>query len=123
MERPERYTISVITAAGGGATAYFPAAQGRVLRIAYTKVDFADGVDFAITTDKTGQNVWTENNVNASKAICPRQPTHDPAGAASLYAAAGEPVECHIWVAGERIKVVVTAGGASKSGTFEAIIG
>jgi hypothetical protein len=119
--------VSVTTAVGGAATAYTERpVNGRVLKVIYTKhgtTPFADGVDFTITTETTAQNVWVESNVNASKAVAPRDPTHDTAGVASLYAAAGEPVEGYVWAADERIKIVIAAGGDAKLGTFTVIVG
>ena len=119
----ERHTVPVTTDSGGDATAYTPVVTGRILAIIYTKTDFAAGVDFAVTSDVTGQTVWTGTDVNASTTVAPRQPTHDTAGAASLYAAAGEPVEDHIYVATERIKIVVATGGDTKSGSFDVVVG
>ena len=114
-----RHTVSVTTAADGSATAYTPTTvNGRILSIQYVKTDFDNGVDFTITTETTGQGLWTDTNVNASETVCPRQPTHDAVGAASLYAAGGEPVEDFIYVADERVKIVIAQGGNVKTGTF-----
>lgn len=116
---PVRQTVSVTTASDGSATAYTDkAVTGRVLSIQYVKTDYANGVDFAITSETTGQGLWTESNVNASAIRCPRQPTHDAVGVASLFAAAGEPVEDYIFLANERVKIVLAQGGDTKSGTF-----
>ncbi len=123
MSYAERHTVPVVTAAGGGATVFSPVITGRIMSIAYVKTDFTDGVDFTITSDMSLQNVWTEANVNAAKTVAPRQATHSTAGVASLYAAAGEPVEDHIYLANERVKFVIVAGGATKSGAFVVIVG
>lgn len=114
-----RHTVSVTTASDGSATAYTSTTvNGAVRSIQYVKSTFADGVDFAITLETTGQGLWTESNVNASATRCPRQPTHDAVGAASLYAGGGEPVEDFIYAADERVKIVIAAGGDAKAGTF-----
>lgn len=114
-----RHAVAVTTAADGSATAYTSAAvNGAVRSIQYVKTDFDNGVDFAITLETTGQGLWTESNVNASAIRCPRQPTHDAIGAASLYAAGGEPVEDFIYAADERVKIVIAQGGNVKTGTF-----
>lgn len=52
----------------------------------------------------------------------PAKATHDTVGAASLYAAAGEPVEDHIWAGNDRVQIVVASGGDSKSGSFEVVV-
>ena len=117
-------TVSITTDASGDATAYTSEpVNGRILGIIYTKDDFAAGVDFTITTEDTLQNLWVESDVNASKTVAPRQPTHDTAGVASLFAGAGEPVEDHIWAVDERVKIVVAQGGDTKGGTFVIIVG
>lgn len=119
----EKHTVSLTTDASGDATGYTPAVNGRIMSIIYTKTDYATGVDFSVTSETTGQTIWAEDDVDASKTVAPRQATHDTAGAASLYAAAGEPVEDHICVADERIKFVISNGGDTKTGSFVVIAG
>lgn len=117
----ERHAITPVTDASGAATSYSTEVTGRIISVQYVKAgsgNYADGVDFTITTETTARDVWVQSNVNASAVVAPRQPTHDTAGAASLYAAAGEPVEDHIYVARERIKFVIAQGGDTKTGTF-----
>lgn len=116
MAYAERHTVAITTAAGGTATAYTPVVTGRVLNIRYIKDDFADGVDFAITAETSGLNLWTENNVNASKTVSPVQAAHLATGAASTL------TEAPIFVAFERIKIVIAEGGATKSGTFLVVV-
>lgn len=118
----ELHSVAVTTDASGDATAYIPGLKGRIINVIYVKTDFANGVDFTITTEESLLDVWVEENVNASKTIAPRQPTHDKAGAASLYAGAGEPVEDHIVMAEERLKIAVAQGGDTKTGTFKIIV-
>lgn len=119
----QRYVVPVTVDASGGATAYTPVVTGRVLQIHYVKTDYAAGVDFNITAEATGQQLWVQADQNASAIKAPRQPTYDGVGAASLYAAVGEPVEDHIYLANDRVKIVVAAGGVSKTGTFHVVIG
>lgn len=116
-------TVTLTTASDGTVTGYLDAINGRLFEIIYTKDDYTDGVDFTITMEDTGRGVWTESNVNASTVRAPRQPTHDAIGVASLYAAAGVAVESYIVAADERVKIILAAGGDSKSGTFTVIYG
>lgn len=121
----ERKTVTVTTDADGNGTGYTPIMTGRIINVIYNKdgtTPFADGVDVTVTLESTGQTVWQESNVNASKTVAPRQATHATDGTASLYAGAGEPVEDHIVVAGDRVKIVVAQGGNTKTGTFIAIV-
>lgn len=123
MSYAQRETIAVTTDASGDATAYSTnCVTGKIVSIAYTKDDFANGVDFTITTEDTGQNLWVDTNINASETVAPRQATHATDGSASLYAAAGEPVEDYIYAVNERIKIVVAQGGNVTSGTFDVIV-
>jgi hypothetical protein len=119
----QTFEVDVVTAADGSATAYSPNVNGYIHQIRYVKTDFANGVDFAITIEGTGQNVWTQNDVNASATVAPRQPTHDLAGAAALYAAAGQPVNDRIAIAADRLQIVIASGGNVKSGKFYVTVG
>lgn len=123
MTYAERHTVTLTTDSSGDATGYTPVITGSISQVVYTKTDFADGVDFTITVDGTGEGVWTESNVNASATRAPRQATHDVTGGASLYASGGEPVEAPILVANDRIKIVVASGGDTKTGVFSVLIG
>lgn len=120
----QRHTVSVTTASDGTATAYTSnAVTGAVLMVKYTKVDFDNGVDFTITTETTGQGLWTDTNVNASETVYPRCATNGADGAALLYAAGGTAVTDRIYAVNERISFVIAQGGNAKSGTFTVITG
>ena len=122
MSFVQRHSVTLTTDASGDATGFTPVVTGLINAIIYTKTDYDAGVDFTITVEGTGQGVWTETDVNADKTVAPRQPIHDTVGVASLYAGAGEPVEDHIAVANDRIKIVVAQGGDTKTGTFDVIL-
>lgn len=124
-----RYDVDVTTDGAGAATAYSPAVRGGVQTIQYIKDTvaaganaFATGVDWVITDETTGEALWTGTDVNASIIIRPRANTHDTAGVARLYVAAGTNVPDTIGISG-RIKIVVAQGGAAKVGKFRFIIG
>lgn len=116
-----RFVVSAVTSAGGDFEGYTPELPrgGELISCRYIKTDFDDGVDFTITSEDTGESLWAESNVNASATRYPRAATHSVAGAASLYAAAGEGVFDRVMLgADDRIKVVVASGGNAKSGAF-----
>ena len=113
--------VSLTTDASGDATGYTDNLRGLLDRIQYVKTDFADGVDFTITLESTGETLWAESDVNSSAVRAPRQATHATDGTASLYAASGEPVESRIAIEG-RVKIVVANGGDTKSGTFRVTV-
>lgn len=118
----ERHSVEIETDASGDATAYTPVVTGMIQQVRYVPDGTAPldtGADVDITGDTSGIVIFDKDNIGTSAfAVAPRQPTHDTGGVASLYAAAGEPVEDRIAVALERLKVVVAQGGASKTGTF-----
>lgn len=117
-----RHAVSVTTDASGDATAYTDEINGFLSQIRYVKTSFDNGVVFTITSEATGETLWSETAVNASTSRAPRQDTHSTAGVVLSYAAAGEPVDSLIAVTG-RIKIVVASGGNAKTGTFHFMIG
>ena len=133
MSYARRESVTITTAADGSATAYLPSAaqvalgvpplSGKVITLIYTKDDFTNGVDFTITAEASGETLWTESDVNASKTVAPRQATHSTVGVATLYAAGGAAVLDHIVLANDRVKIVLAAGGSATSGTFTVLIG
>lgn len=119
----ERHVVALTTAVGGGATGYTGTVTGRILSIRYVKTDFADGVDFTITSEATGETILAKADVNASATFHPRGPTHDTAGVAALFAAGGSGVNDHIVLAKDRVKIVVAQGGDAKTGTVHVTVG
>ena len=118
------FEVTVTTAADGTATAYVPSAgrcRGELESIQYEKIDFADGVDFTITDEVTGESLWADTNVNASEIVRPRAPVMDQAGAARLYASGGTAVSSKIAIV-SRIKIVIAQGGNAKSGKFRFLV-
>jgi len=117
-----RFKVTVTTAADGTATAYSPRLAGKIHQIEYVKTDFANGVDFTITGEATGVNLWTESDVNASAVRAPRQATHSQVGAAALFAAGGTAVQDRVALASDRVKIVIAQGGNAKTGTFHILV-
>ena len=117
-----RFVVPVTADASGDATVYSPSIYGKLASIRYVKDDFADGVDFVVTAETTGETLWSEENVNASASRYPRAPTHSQAGVAALYVAAGTGVFDMISLGGDRVKIVVASAGNATSGTFHITI-
>jgi hypothetical protein len=120
-----RYKVTVTTAADGTATAYTPPISGKIHSIQYVKdgtTPYTNGVDFTITAETTGENIWTENDVNASAVRYPRAPTASQAGVAALYAAGGTAIFDKIGLARDRVKIVLASGGATKVGAFHILL-
>lgn len=117
-----RQKLTVTTASDGTVVAYSPRIAGKIHAIHYVKTDFADGVDFTITAEATGENIWTESNVNASTVRYPRAATHSQAGVAALYASGGTGVLEPVAIANDRVKISIAQGGNAKSGTFHILV-
>lgn len=117
-----RFVVPVTVDASGDATEYSPVVSGKLVSIRYVKDDFADGVDFTITAEDTGETLWAEEDVNASATRHPRAATHSTAGAAALYASGGTAVNDKISLGDDRVKIVVASGGNATSGTFHILI-
>lgn len=117
-----RFVVSITTASDGSATAYSPYLSGRVSALHYIKTDFADGVDFTITAEATGETIWTQSDVNAATVVRPRAATHSTAGVASLYASGGTAVNDLIRLGRDRVKIVIGSGGNAKTGAFHIVV-
>lgn len=118
----ERHTLTLTTDASGDATGYTPVVTGRVLSVVYTKTDFADGVDFTVTAEATGQAILTLTNQNSSAAFHPRVQIHGSTGTGLTYD--GTRTICEpITVSHDRVKVVIAQGGDTKTGTVTIIVG
>lgn len=117
-----RFVVNVTTASDGTATAYTPFLSGRICQIEYVKNNYADGVDFTITSEATGATIWTESNVNAAKVCAPRIATHSNAGVASVYASGGTAVNDRYALGRDRVKIVLAQGGNATSGTFHIVV-
>lgn len=124
MARFALITLVPVTDAEGDAVVYTPQINGRIVSVRYTKAasnGYTDGVDFDLEGETSGLVVWSEDDVNASKTIYPLAEATTTAGVALEYADGF--AQCvPIATAGERLKLTVGAGGASKTGTFEIVI-
>ena len=116
--QPCAASVLVETAVGGAATEYIGPLYGKLEALVYTKVDFADTVDFTITNELTGETIWTQTNRTASQVVRPRVITQDTAGADLIALVVKEPY----FFAGQRIKIVLAAGGDEKFGRFTALM-
>jgi len=118
-----RHIVAVTTDASGDATEYTPVVRGRIMAIRYVKTDFADTVDFTITSEITGMDIWTEANVTASETVRPHDPVQQSTDGADLTYDGTYKVPAPVVIAEERVKIVVAAGGDTKTGTFHVLVG
>lgn len=113
----QRLTVVLETDGSGDAVGQTPNITGRIQSISYVKDDYADGVDFAITLEATGESLWTDTDINASERVYPVAPANlGSSGAASSL------TEVPIVAANDRVNFVVSSGGDTKSGTFHVVV-
>lgn len=113
-----KFTVAAVVASDGSGTFYSPFLSGFLESIQYVKTDYADGVDFTITAEATGETLWTESNVNAAVIKHPRAAIHSTAGVAALYASGGTAINDKIALSRDRVKIIIASGGTSTTGSF-----
>lgn len=120
MGKTRKFTVVAVSDGSQVGTFYTPWLSGYVESVQYVKdgtTPYTDGVDFTITTDVTGENIWTDTNINASEVVRPRAATHTTAGVAAEYVS-GAAVNDRIALGRDRVKIVLAQAGATKTGTF-----
>lgn len=120
MARARKYTVTATSDGDQVGTHYTSWINGYIESVQYVKAGsggYTDGVDFTITAEATGEDIWVDTNINASEVVRPRAATCTTAGVAALYAASGA-VNDRIALSRDRVKIVLAAAGANKTGTF-----
>jgi hypothetical protein len=127
MSEMTKVTVPITTDAAGAFTTKVVVPRGHL--DAYRYVPHAStpldtGADLDIVGSNTGIVYANQDNIGTSAFTkAPRMATHDETGAASLYAAGGEPVEAKIPVGDEPLTVTIANGGNALSGTLHMWIG
>lgn len=121
-------SLSLTTASDGSATSYTTDSYNGELRaIVYTPgaSPWSNNVVITVTGETSGVSIWAETLATASAATTryPRAATHSTVGVATLYAAGGAAVLDRIALVGERIKVVLSSGGSTKTSALRFIVG
>lgn len=115
-------TVSLAVNADGDLTAYTPHLTGRVCELRYVIGTLAATTDLTITNETTGTAILTVSPSD-SATWSPRQATHSITAVAALYAAGGTAVNDYLWLANQRVKIVVAQGGVSTTGTLHVTVG
>lgn len=127
MGAPQRYSSGTLTlSAGGASTSYFgPNSNlypitGYLLRVVYTKVNFSNNVTFTFSGEDSGLVLFsvTAGNGDASTIYNPLATSH----VATTGAATGN-TDALVPIVGERLKLVIAAGGNATTGSFIVLIG
>lgn len=114
-----KFTVVPVTGTAT-ATAYTPYLSGYIESIEYVKAGtdpYADGVDFTITAEATGESILALTDQNSSVVKRPRAATHSVAGVAATYDGT-RAVFDRIALARDRVKIAIAQGGNGKTGTF-----
>jgi hypothetical protein len=114
--------VSVTTDSSGDFTLTLRGISGAFLQLRYVpdgSNPLDTGADLDIVGAETGLVLVNHDSIGTSAFTkCYRQATHGVDGSASLYAAAGEPVEDYVTVHGEDLTFTISNGGDTLSGTF-----
>lgn len=115
------YQINILTNASGAFSQTFAPKHGMFRQYRYVPdgtSPLATGADLDIVGAQTGFVYANQDDIGTSAfQKLPRYATADETGAASLYAAGGEPVEGVMAVA-EPLTATIASGGDSKKGTL-----
>ena len=125
MSYIQRYVVTVTTNKKGDGIGYTPAVTGKVSAIHYVKDTsnaYSDGVSVVVTAEATGETILEIGDVNASASFAPRRVTHTTDGSQAYYTFPGHAVRDSICLANDRIKIAVSNGGDTKTGTFHVVI-
>ena len=120
----QRTILTIETDADGDGIGYIGKIEkGHIQAIRYVKDDYDNGVGIVVTGETSGIEILTLAAMNATVTEFPRGSASEQADGTDAEYADGYPVKVLIPIANERIKVVVSAGGNTKSGTFHVWIG
>jgi hypothetical protein len=116
-----RYKKTVVVDATGDASIDLDPINGKIVSIQYNKASsgaYADGVDFVITNKRSGEVIWQEANVNASKIVYPQHTTNKPDGTTNAHGASVTGIYDYFVSANDIINIVVDEGGNATTGDF-----
>ncbi len=114
-----KFSVTPVTGTAT-ATAFSPFLSGYINSIQYVKDGangYSDGVDFTITAEATGENIWTQSDVNAAVTKYPRAATHSTAGVAATFDGTRAVLD-RVALSRDRVKIAIAQGGNGKTGTF-----
>jgi hypothetical protein len=109
-------SVSITTSAGGAGEAYLSFHQGRIAYVGYEKhgsTPYDNGIDLDVTLERTGEVIWSQDDVNASDSVAPLRQAQDTLG----VDIAGFYMPLYIGE-GDRVKISIAQGGNTKIGTF-----
>ena len=123
----EKLSVTITVDASGDGVGYISSKlgvnNGFIRAIQYVKDDYADGIGIVITGKTSGIPILTVTAMNASAFCYPMAVACKRADGTNAEYATGFGMRVHIPIVDEQIKIVVSSGGVSKSGTFNIWLG
>ena len=121
-----RDPLTVTTGAANGEETTEKSFIGKLVSIQYVKDATASytgtGTDIDITNTKTGEALFSADDVDASFMVYPRVQVTDIAGTGLVLNSDDDPMVEQFRLAYDTITVTVTAGGAAKTGAFHFVV-
>ena len=124
MSYIQRYVVTVTTDKEGKGIGYTPAVTGKVSAIHYVKDTsnaYSDDANILITSEATDETILEIGDVHMSASFAPRRVTHTTEGVLAYYTSPNAVLDS-ICLANDRIKIAVSNGGDTKTGTFHVVI-
>ena len=124
MSYIQRYVVTVTTDKEGDGIGYTPAVTGKVSAIHYVKDTsnaYSDGVNVLVKSEATDETILEIGDVRMSASFAPRRATHTIDGMRAYYTSPNAVLDS-ICLANDRIKIAVSNGGDTKTGTFHVVI-
>ena len=119
-----KYSSIVTSDASGDAAVETLQTNGELISIQYTKADmdaYADTVDFSITNTDTGEIIWEEDNVTATKIVYPEHPTNSQDGSQNDHGASTTGIYDKFYMCDSSLTITISNAGDTKTGTFTMI--
>jgi hypothetical protein len=118
------YALDVESDGSGDASVETIETNGELVSIQYTKNDtdpYADTVDFSITNTDTGEIIWAEENVTATKIVYPEHPTNRPDGTQNAHGSNATGIYERFSICNSTLTITISNAGDTKTGKFTII--
>lgn len=110
-------TVTAVTDAGGNSTAFSANVNGKIHAIEYVWTDYSTAATLVVKGENSSRPILTANLTSTTMATWfPRSVTHNVLSGSTFGGEASVPI------AGERVRFVVSGGGATATGTFRMLV-